>query len=68
LPKALEGVRYFAGEYVDTDVSTLNLTPDSILIAEPASRRSFDPSMQYLWPLPLVQISLNPNLEQNPNW
>lgn len=68
LPKALEGVRYFAGEYVDTDVATLNLTPDSILIAEPASQRSFDPSMQYLWPLPLNQISLNPNLEQNPNW
>ena len=30
--------------------------------------RSFNPSRDYLWPIPYNQIVLNPNLEQNPNW
>ena len=68
LPKALEGVRFFNAEYVNTDVTSLVLTTDSVLVGEAASQRSFDPSKQYLWPIPLNQISINQNLEQNPNW
>lgn len=30
--------------------------------------RSFDPSMNYLWPIPPSEISLNSNLTQNPNY
>lgn len=68
LPKPILGVRFFNAEYPADDPSSLNLTQDSVVIAEPADKRSFDSSKQYLWPIPLNQISLNPNLEQNPNW
>lgn len=30
--------------------------------------RIFDPNKHYLQPIPLRQITLNPQLEQNPNW
>lgn len=68
LPKPLLGVRLFAAEYPSVDPSAVNMTADSVVIAEPASKRSFDPSKQYLWPVPVTQLALNPNLEQNPNW
>jgi hypothetical protein len=68
LPKEVLGVRLFTAEYPGVDPSIVNLTQDSIVIAEPASKRSFDPSKHYLWPLPLNQMALNPNLEQNSNW
>jgi hypothetical protein len=68
LPKPLLGVRVFAAEYPGVDPSTVNMTADSILIAEPESKRSFDVTKNYLWPLPLNQVALNPQLEQNPNW
>lgn len=29
---------------------------------------TFDESKHYLWPVPLAQRDLNPNLSQNPNW
>lgn len=31
-------------------------------------RRSFNPTRDYLWPLPDRDILLNPNLEQNPGY
>jgi hypothetical protein len=68
LPKPLLGVRLFAAEYPDVDPSAVSMTADSIVIAEPASKRSFDPTKQYLWPLPITQLALNPSLDQNPNW
>lgn len=30
--------------------------------------RTFDKSKHYLWPIPLNERNLNPNLTQNPNW
>lgn len=68
LPKPLLGVRVFSDEYPGVDPSTVNMTQDSILIAEPQSKRSFDVTKNYLWPLPLNQLALNPQLAQNPNW
>ncbi len=68
LPKAVFGARFFKADYPNSNVSTINLTSDSIIIAQPAANRSFNPSKQYLWPIPLNQLALNPNLTQNPNW
>lgn len=68
LPKAMLGVRIFAAHYPGVDISSLNMTADSILIVQPAAQRNFDPSKHYLWPLPLTQLALNENLVQNPNW
>jgi len=30
--------------------------------------RSFDPAKHYIWPVPFAELSLNPDLGQNPNW
>ena len=30
--------------------------------------KTFDESKDYLYPLPIQELQLNPNLEQNPNW
>ncbi len=30
--------------------------------------KSFNESRDYLWPLPLEDLNMNPNLKQNPNW
>jgi hypothetical protein len=30
--------------------------------------KTFDETKDYLWPLPTEDLTLNPNLEQNPNW
>ncbi len=72
LPKAILGVRLFVAEYPGVDPSGLNYATlngeDSILVIEPADKRYFDPAKNYLWPLPLDQMGLNPNLEQNPGW
>lgn len=68
LPKASLGVTLFAAEYPGVNPSSVNLTADNIVIVEPAAKRNFDPAKQYLWPLPVSQLALNENLEQNPNW
>jgi hypothetical protein len=33
-----------------------------------SSGRTFDPARNYLWPVPLEQVQLNPELGQNPGW
>ncbi|MES2777381.1 MAG: RagB/SusD family nutrient uptake outer membrane protein [Bacteroidota bacterium] len=30
--------------------------------------RKFDPTRQYLWPIPAVEVRVNPNMTQNPNY
>ncbi|HSU51236.1 MAG TPA: RagB/SusD family nutrient uptake outer membrane protein, partial [Segetibacter sp.] len=31
-------------------------------------RTNFNKSRDYLWPIPETELSLNPNLKQNPGW
>lgn len=66
LPKAILGAKYFPAEQGKLD--NPNLTADSIIIAEPSTKRMFDPSKDYLWPIPTNELGLDPNLTQNPNW
>ncbi|MFV0592484.1 MAG: RagB/SusD family nutrient uptake outer membrane protein [Draconibacterium sp.] len=68
LPETVYGARIYAAEYINVDPSKLNLTNDSIIIAQPAEKRSFDSKKNYLWPLPISQLGLNENLTQNPYW
>jgi hypothetical protein len=68
LPKPLLGVRLFPAEYPGVDPAKINRTPEGFVIAEPQTKRRFDPAKNYLWPLPLNQLALNSNLIQNPNW
>jgi hypothetical protein len=66
LPKPVLGNFFFKTEF--GTATTVNLTPDNFILVTPASFRKFDPAKDYLWPLPLNEISLNPNLKQNPGW
>lgn len=65
LPKPILG-NYFFKEFGTT--VKVNLTPDNYIITQAASFRKFDPAKDYLWPLPINEIALNPNMKQNPGW
>lgn len=66
LSKPVLGNYFFKAEF--GTATTVNLTADSFILVTPASFRKFDPVRDYLWPLPLNEISLNPNLKQNTGW
>lgn len=68
MPKPLLGVKVFPAEYPGVDPAKLNVNAEGFVIAEPESKRKFDVTKNYLWPLPLNQLALNPKLVQNPNW
>lgn len=66
LPKPVLGNFFFKDEF-GTAVS-VNLTPENYILVQAASFRKFDPNKDYLWPLPINEIALNPALVQNPGW
>ncbi|MGY0036355.1 RagB/SusD family nutrient uptake outer membrane protein [Pedobacter sp. NJ-S-72] len=61
LPKTLLGAKYNVTEWVGTTAASLNLNADKILVVEDASKRTFDPARDYLYPVPLQEISLSGN-------
>lgn len=73
---ALEGLRIYDIKRWKTADSVLNgyvhgakfgdLSTDNGYIR--AASRTFDPSRDYLWPIPRDERALNPNLGQNPGW
>lgn len=69
LPKDILGGKYIAAEWVGTNASALKLNADKVLITEAAATRSFNPNRDYLYPVPLNEISLSGgNVKQNPGW
>lgn len=66
LPKPVLGNFFFKTEFGTT--VQVNLTPDNFILVQAASFRKFDPAKDYLWPLPINEIALNPALKQNPGW
>lgn len=69
LPKAVLGARFQQGAYPQLTPGTdVRLNPDGFILAEAASARSFETPKNYLFPLPLRELQLNPNLQQNPGW
>ncbi|GAB3502842.1 RagB/SusD family nutrient uptake outer membrane protein [Emticicia fontis] len=66
LPKPVLGNYFFKDEFGTT--TTVNVTPENFILVQAASFRKFDPTRDYLWPLPINEISLNGNLKQNPKW
>lgn len=69
LPKDLLGAKFIAAEWVGTNQSSLTLTADNVLRVESASTRTFRVDRDYLYPVPLNEISLSRgNVIQNPNW
>lgn len=69
LPADLIGAKYIESEWVGTSRSNLNLDANDILIVESAANRSFRTDRDYLYPVPINEITLsNGNVVQNPNW
>lgn len=69
LPQTLFGAKFIAAEWVGTNQNSLNLNADRILIVEPVANRTFRADRDYLYPVPLNEISLSRgNVIQNPNW
>ncbi len=69
LPKELLGAKFIAADWPGTNPNTLSLNADKIVIAESASTRRFQANRDYLYPVPLNEISLSGgNVTQNPNW
>jgi len=66
LPKPVLGMYYFRNEFPST--VAVQLDPEGYLLLQGAQFRRFDPSRDYLWPLPINEGALNPNLGQNLNW
>lgn len=65
LPKVMLGNIFFDefGTEVIPDVNEENF-----ILLQKSEDRFFDPSKDYLWPFPINELALNPNLKQNPNW
>lgn len=69
LPKELLGAKFIAAEWVGTNGTSLNLNAEQVLIVEPASSRRFRIDRDYLYPVPVNEITLSGgNVTQNPNW
>ena len=69
LPKELLGAKFIASEWVGTNGSGLTLNSNQVLIVEPASTRRFRADRDYLYPVPINEITLSGgNVTQNPNW
>lgn len=69
LPREILGAKFDASVYPDmVPGKDINLNPEGFIIVQAGKSRMFDPEKDYLFPLPLREISLNSNLEQNPNW
>lgn len=69
MPKTLLGAKFNATEWVGTVASSLNLNADGVLVVEDASKRTFNAGRDYLYPVPLQEISLSGNsVTQNPGW
>jgi len=48
--------------------SNNNLDPMSGLLSGPNGGFNFNPARDYLRPIPTNELTLNPNLKQNPGW
>lgn len=65
LPKPILGCYFFPGGF---GTATPQLTADNYILAQSGTSRSFNAQRDYLWPFPVNELALNPNLVQNPNW
>jgi len=59
----IEGIQYLK---LDSDVF---LSENNLIDPQPNfNNRSFNENKDYLYPIPRIELQLNPNLEQNPGW
>lgn len=68
LRKAIKGFTYKGTEWESELVVEGQFDENGALICEEESTREFDKDKNYLFPLPLNELEININLDQNPNW
>lgn len=69
LPQEVLGAKFDEAAYPSLiPGKDIKLNEDGFIIVQSGKSRMFDATKDYLFPLPLREISLNPNLEKNPNW
>ena len=66
LPKPVLGNYFFAEEFGTQTPVVVNA--EGFIVAQDASFRRFNPAKDYLWPLPVNELGLNPALKQNSGW
>ena len=65
----LLGAKFVAADWPGADPSTLRINGNGVLVTEDTNVRSFKPERDYLYPVPLQEITLSGgNVTQNPNW
>lgn len=69
LPQAIMGAKFDADAYSNVvPGKDINLDADGFIIVQSKESRAFDVNKNYLFPLPLRELSLNTQLTQNPGW
>lgn len=69
LPRAILGIKFDEESYPDIVTGEdVILDENGFVVVQSAGSRTFNVEKDYLYPLPLRELSLNPNLKQNPGW
>lgn len=69
LPRAILGAKFDQNAYPNVKPGKdILLDENGFILVQSKESRSFDANKNYLYPLPLRELSLNPNLTQNPGW
>ncbi len=69
LPQAVVGTKFQQASYPDVAVGVdIEIDGNGFILAQKATTRNFISPKNYLFPIPLGEMALNPNLIQNPGW
>ena len=69
LPKEILGAKFILADWPGTSAANVKVNGDNVIVAEAASTRRFQANRDYLYPVPLNEISTSgDNVSQNPNW
>lgn len=69
LPQELLGSKFVATEWQLSGPGAIKLNSNNMVIAEPANTRRFQANRDYLYPVPVNEITTSGNaVTQNPNW
>ena len=69
LPKEILGAKFILADWPGTTAAQVKVNSDNVIISEAASTRRFQANRDYLYPVPLNEITTSgDNVSQNPNW
>jgi hypothetical protein len=69
LPQEILGAKFIAADWQLSGPGTIKLNSNNLVIAEPGNTRKFQVNRDYLYPVPVNEITTSGNaVTQNPNW